>query len=116
MGTISLQNLKPGMVLAADIVENHGQVLLTAGSTINEKHINIFKTWGIPEADIEGIDEEEITISEALELDPELLKAAQHRADELFLFNNVKYPATRKLVQMYIKSEVARLAEEAATS
>jgi hypothetical protein len=116
MGTISLQNLKPGMVLAADIVENHGQVLLTAGSTINEKHINIFKTWGIPEADIENIDDEEITISEALELDPELLKTAQERADEQFLFNNAKYPATKKLVQMFIKSEVGRLADKEAKS
>ncbi len=116
MGTISLQNLKPGMVLAADIVENHGQVLLTAGSTINEKHIHIFKTWGIPEADIENVDEEEIALADALELDPELLQIAQQRADERFRFNDVDFPATKKLMQMFIKSEVARLAEQASNS
>ncbi|MFC1481356.1 hypothetical protein ACFL6E_03810 [Candidatus Neomarinimicrobiota bacterium] len=116
MGTISLQNLKPGMVLAADIVENHGQVLLTAGSTVAEKHINIFKTWGISEADIENIDADEIAISESLEIDPELLSAAQERADKLFQFNNLEFPATKKLMQMFIKFEVSRLAQKAAKS
>lgn len=115
MGSISLQNLKPGMVLAADIVENHGQVLLTAGSTITEKHIDIFRTWGIPEANITNVDEEEIARSETLELDPELLKAAQQRADELFKFYDLELPAAKKLMQMFVKNEVAQMADKAVT-
>lgn len=116
MGSISLQNLKPGMVLAADIVENHGQVLLTAGSTITDKHINIFRTWGIPEANIANVDEEEIEKSETLELDPKLLEVAQQRADELFMFNNLELPAAKKLMQMFVKNEVAKMTDKAASS
>ena len=114
MGSISLQNLKAGMVLASDIVENHGQVLLTAGSTITDKHINIFRTWGIPEADVANVDEEEIEISVTLDLDPQLLKVAQTRADDLFRFNNLELPAIKKLTQMFIKNEVAKMSAKAA--
>ena len=56
MGKVSVAHLKSGMVLAGDLVDVTGRFLLGRGEVIHEKHLRIMKSWGIMEADIEGID------------------------------------------------------------
>lgn len=113
MGLISLNNLKPGMVLHADVLEPHGKVLLTAGSTITEKYIGIFKAWGISEADIENLDEDEIVQAEEAELDPRLLRLAQETGAARFRYNDRKHPAIKKLMELFIKTEAKNLSRGA---
>ena len=59
MGKVNLENLKPGMILAAKVTERGGRVLLGAGMELTEKHISIFRKWGITEADVQNISQEE---------------------------------------------------------
>jgi hypothetical protein len=54
MGRVSAANLKPGMILAAGISTFRGQLLLPAGTTLTERHLEKLSTWGISEAEIEG--------------------------------------------------------------
>jgi hypothetical protein len=42
------------MVLAEDVHTFKGQLLLPAGATLTEKHIEKLLAWGVSEADIEG--------------------------------------------------------------
>jgi hypothetical protein len=113
MGLISLNNLKPGMVLHTDVLEPHGKVLLTAGSTITEKYIGIFRTWGISEADIENVDENELVQAEEAELDPQLLRIAQETGATRFRYNDRKHPAIKKLMELFIKTEAEKLSRGA---
>ena len=113
MGLISLNNLKPGMVLHADVLDPQGKVLLTAGSTITEKHIVIFKRWEIAEADIENVNEDELVQSEESKLDPRLLRLAQETGATIFRFNDSKHPAIKKLMELFIKTEVKNLSRGA---
>lgn len=113
MGLISLINLKPGMVLHADVLEPHGKVLLTAGSTITEKHIGILRTWGISEADIENVDEDEIVQAEESEIDPKLMRLAQETGATIFRFNDQEHPAIKKLMELFIKAEAEHLSSGA---
>ncbi|HEC20225.1 MAG TPA: HDOD domain-containing protein, partial [Gammaproteobacteria bacterium] len=55
MAILNLQDLKPGMVLAADAKHHSGRVLLAAGTELTEKHLKVFHTWGLTEADIDGV-------------------------------------------------------------
>ena len=55
MGLINLENIEAGMVLAAEAKARNGRVLLPAGATVTEKHLGIFKAWGVTEADIQGV-------------------------------------------------------------
>ncbi|MGZ3595494.1 MAG: HDOD domain-containing protein, partial [Syntrophales bacterium] len=60
MGIINLEDIQVGMVLAGDIRERSGRVLLASGSEITENHLRVFKMWGITEADIKDVEKEEI--------------------------------------------------------
>ncbi|MBN1522680.1 MAG: hypothetical protein JW928_09125 [Candidatus Aureabacteria bacterium] len=60
MALINLNDLKPGMVLAAPVYNKNGGLLLNKGVPLSEKHLKIFKTWGVTEADIEGYDKEKL--------------------------------------------------------
>src|SRR5690606_9676364 len=54
MSTLAVEFLEPGMVLARDVRGSNGMVLLGAGAELNERHIGIFRSWGIAEVEIKG--------------------------------------------------------------
>lgn len=54
MTVLRLESLNPGMVLSRDVCDRKGRVLLPAGAELTEKHLRIFQTWGVVEADITG--------------------------------------------------------------
>ncbi|WP_319560003.1 HDOD domain-containing protein [Marispirochaeta sp.] len=78
METIRVGDLKNGMVLAEDVHDMYGRRLLTAGSVINEKNLDILKTWGISDVAVtieskiavgtQGQEEAEPVPEESLEL------------------------------------------------
>jgi hypothetical protein len=45
---LSISQLKPGMILATDVTDTNGRLLLSKGQSIAPKHMNIFKMWGVP--------------------------------------------------------------------
>ncbi|MFQ5443371.1 MAG: hypothetical protein ACE5EK_02020, partial [Nitrospinales bacterium] len=49
-----LKSVKAVMVVEIDVKDLTGRVLLTSGNAILEKHIKIFKSWGITEVFIKG--------------------------------------------------------------
>jgi hypothetical protein len=49
MPYVSIDQIKPGMVLAADVLDTNGRMLLSKGKGIEANHINIFKMWGVTE-------------------------------------------------------------------
>ena len=51
---INVEELKPGMTLAAPIMNRYGQILLNSGVELMPKHSKIFKTWGIKVITING--------------------------------------------------------------
>ena len=44
--------LAEGMVLAADIKNKHGNILIKEGNTLTAKHVQLMKAWGVTEADV----------------------------------------------------------------
>jgi len=61
MGNVTISELKPDMVLASDLRDQSGRLLISKGTTLTPKYIKICKMWGVIEADIVGISQEEIT-------------------------------------------------------
>ena len=76
MGRISIDNLQPGMVLASDAFTFRKQLLLQAGSVLSVKNIDILKTWGVSEIEIEGYAEPTLEeVEKRLASHPELASA-----------------------------------------
>ncbi len=97
MPTISISELETGMVLSADATNMNGVVLLKQGTTIEEKHLGILKTWGISQVDVEGDDNQE-TIQEIINANPQLAAQAEALAEERFYHVDKKHPLFKALI------------------
>jgi len=106
MGKVNLDDLKPGMKLEKDVQERSGRVLLGAGTEITERHLKIFRTWGVAEADIESMSHEEVAPQLAQELDPELFRAAEVFIDPLFGHTDANHPAVLELKRLCVLRHV----------
>jgi hypothetical protein len=108
MGIISLDAIKPGMVLAGDVKDRSGRILLSAGAEINEKHLRIFKMWGVLSAPVQGEEKEETHSNTASEIDPDLLREVERKTVELFCHNDLAHPFIRELFRLVTLENLRR--------
>ena len=106
MGIINLEDIQVGMLLAGDIKERSGRVLLAGGSEITEKHLRVFKRWGITEADIKNVDKEEIAANIVAQLDPSLFQNVQSRVRERFCLADMEHPFMEELFRLVTLRQV----------
>lgn len=100
MGVINIKDLKADMVLAGDIKDRRGRLLMSKGIILNEKGLKICKMWGIVEADVEGISSEEIYASTVKNIDATVIAAAEEIIQKRFCHNDTGHPAIRELIRM----------------
>lgn len=100
MGKILLDCLEAGMVLAGDVHDRTGRLLLGAGVELTPKHLVIFRTWGVEAADIEGVDERDSLSPLPPEMTQELLLDAEASLAPLFEASNPEHPAVRELLRL----------------
>jgi hypothetical protein len=84
MGILNINELKEGMVLAADVKNKHGNIMIRQSMTLSEKHIMLLKAWGIPEADVEGADRDQLHQEEMKTISPEVIEAIEKNLSEFF--------------------------------
>jgi putative nucleotidyltransferase with HDIG domain len=106
MATLRTKKLKPGMVLAEDVHDIKGRLLMVRGKPIGPDHIRIFKIWGIPQVEIAGVhaDEEAAPVP----LDPACLEAARQEAEQLFVFTERDHPAIIEIFNQAVSYRAAR--------
>ena len=100
MGLVALDNLEIGMVLARDVLDRNGRMLLGAGAELNQKHMTIFRTWGVAEVDIAGIDYADNESPLPAEIDPQALAAAEEALLPYFKHAGTEHPALRELLKL----------------
>lgn len=110
MGTVTLDRLTPGMKLAADVKDRTGRVILAAGSSLTEKHLRIFRMWGITQADVEGVDARPEQVTVPVE-DTDILREAELRVRELFRHTDLSHPAVGELSRLSTMRLVSSLTE-----
>jgi hypothetical protein len=111
---VTLENLTPGMTLAANLQEPGGRLLLPAETTLTDRHLRYLQMWGVADAEVEG--EESATGAAASEtLDPTLLPAAEERMRGHFRHADLAHPVIEQVFQYCLSREVRRLAGEVAT-
>lgn len=84
MGILNINDLKEGMTLAADVKNKHGNIMIKQGMTLTEKHIMLLKAWGIPDADVEGADRDQLHQEEMKTVSPEVIEVIENELNELF--------------------------------
>lgn len=107
MATIKLKHIELGAILSDDAKDMNGRMLLSAGSEIQEKHLKIFKTWGVTEVSVVGDDplENDVEI-DLINVDPELLEQVEQDIDTSFILTNKEHPVNRELREYMILKKV----------
>lgn len=102
MGKLNLDQIQPGMALASDVFDRNGRILLKAGMVLSDKHLTILRQWGITDADITGIEREEVNAQIAQALDPDALAKAESLYNELFRHVDRESPFISELYRLSV--------------
>ncbi|HTP04411.1 MAG TPA: hypothetical protein VMM54_04570 [Nitrospirota bacterium] len=103
MGILHIDAITEGMILAADIHDRSGRLLLNEGAALTQRHIRMLMTWGVSEADIAGIDSKEGDSALSDEIDPEKLRYAEEELRPIFRNVNLSHPAMAELFRLCLK-------------
>jgi len=103
LAIVHIDNLTPGMVLKSSVCDRSGRLLLPEEVELTEKHLHIFRAWGVLDADIACESEAEgVALQAAEEIDPEALAAAEAALKPLFMHNDPEHPAIKELLRLCI--------------
>lgn len=102
-----LDDLKPGMILAADLREPGGRMLLPAATELTDRHLRYFQMWGVSGAEIEG---DELDLPHAFPVDPEVRAAVEARVTSLFRHADLVHPAVAQVHAYCVARELRRAA------
>lgn len=84
MNRLLITELRPGMVLAADIVGSNNRLLLARGTSLEEQHLRVLNIWGVREVSVQDVDAGKLRAQALDELDAACLARARQRVSERF--------------------------------
>ncbi len=109
---VHIEEIVPGQVLGAPILNRYGQTLLAAGIEIEEKHLIMFKTWGIKHITIEGPKKE---VVEVVEISEDLLNLAKNHVKKRMLWDpschiedDLFNAAVERVIDVYSKGDLEK--------
>ena len=100
MPYVSIDQLKPGMVLATDVTDTNGRLLLSEGQSIARKHLSIFKMWGVPEVQVKHAGEGEPENNHTL--NPEAMRRVAEMLKPTFADNDLTHPAVAEIFRQAV--------------
>ena len=112
MGRIKLENIHSGMVLTADVTDRTGKVLLQSGSTIEEKHIKIFKIWGVSTVEIFEGEQPEVHEVPSEVIESGNLKQLEKQLAHHFRNTDSAHEAIRELRRLALEELARQTLEE----
>ena len=100
MGMIHINKLEPGMVLADEVRDLSGRLLLGKSKTVQPDHFRIFKIWGVTEVNIRGNngDKEETKP----DFDPEPIEKIKESTQQVFCHNDLEHPAIKEIFRLSV--------------
>lgn len=108
MPRVKLKLLQPGQQLARDVLTSNGRLLLKAGTLLAERHVEIFRTWGVMEVEILGDEPPEEQADLSFDSLPGDAKSRINaHLDYLFRHNDSEHPLLSELIQ-FQRSRLSR--------
>ncbi|MGD0281494.1 MAG: hypothetical protein ABSB95_03940 [Dissulfurispiraceae bacterium] len=110
MAIIPTDKLAPGMVLKSAVNDITGRLLLGKGVEIGQKHLTIFKSWGITEVDIEGDVEDNVAEYVVIKVDEETLLKLNKEMQALFAFTDLdNSQVTKEIFRLCVQHKIDSL-------
>jgi hypothetical protein len=109
MSVISLEQLSAGMCVAADVLDRSGRLLLGAGAEIQEKHLKVFRAWGVCQVEVasgkQPIPESSL---QTLGIDTELRARVEAELARRFVHTDREHPAIQALFALCVEREACQ--------
>ncbi len=101
MIVVPTDKVKCGQILAAEVRDINGRLLLSKGHTIEPNHIRIFKIWGISEVHLVGADCHDDT-SDPL-MDSAMIEQTKKSVETLFCHVDLEHPAINEICRIAVQ-------------
>lgn len=105
----AVDDLSAGMVIAEEVRDQQGRLLMPAGTELTERHLRAFQLWGIMAVRVRGAEGED----DAPALTPDQLAEGEAIVRARFQLNDLAHPFIAQLLRMSAVREAERLAYEA---
>lgn len=103
MSLLSIDKVEAGMHLSTQVTAPNGRKLLPKGACLQNKHLEILKSWGVMEVEIEGSASDKDK-NQPVKFSEAELKYAQKILRPYFAKVNIKHPAMRHIFKLAIFS------------
>jgi F0F1-type ATP synthase epsilon subunit len=113
MGLIRLDDAQPGMVLATEVRDRTGRLLMAGGQELTDRALRIFRMWGVVEIDVQGVGAEAEGAGLASDLDPAIAERAQAQAEALFRHTDQRHPVVAELMRLATRRIAERMVRHA---
>lgn len=97
------------MILAADVLDQRGRLLVPSGKELSEKHVRALPAWGVTRLEIEGDDVEGV-----LEVEPWAMDEAAAQLEKLFSRVNREHPLIAALHPICVARRATAIQEAGA--
>ncbi len=101
MFAVPTDRLRPGKILAEEVRDINGRLLLAKGNEIGANHIRIFKIWGISEVRVVGPARANDKFDP--ELDPEMFEQVSETVKALFRHADLENPVVKKIFSLAVQ-------------
>lgn len=112
MPVIDVSLAQAGMVLAADVLDKRGRVLIPAGKELIEKYVSALPAWGVTRIEVEGDDIE----GADADVEPWALEEAAAEIEALFAQSNRGHPAVDSLFDACVARRASQIQAAAGDS
>jgi len=100
MGKTHVDNLQAGMVLTEDVRDRSGRLLLGTGAELQDKHIKIFRTWGVSEAAVDDEYSDNYSSGTCINIAPDDLANMEESLKPRFRHADLTHPAMEELLRL----------------
>ncbi|NVM20391.1 MAG: hypothetical protein HWN68_01240 [Desulfobacterales bacterium] len=112
MGILNINDIEAGMVLKDDIINFQGTLLLNAGATLAEKHLNALRAWGVTEANVVDVSPADLEEKNSDLVDEETKGRIERELAYLFQKTNTEDPLIAEIYRLVRKRRLRSLCNE----
>lgn len=115
MTRINRKDLSVRMVTAEDVHDRNGRLLLNTETELTEKHLRVFKLWGIIDVAIHQLVDKEGNRGEdeiVGSIHNPLLEKEKEKMKSLFRYTNPEHPFIKSLFQLAVDKKVRSISME----
>jgi HD-like signal output (HDOD) protein len=105
MVAVQTDKLRPGLILAEEVRDINGRLLLASGNEIGSNHIRIFKIWGVPEVIVAGNGRQ--TKEDDPAVNPERVEQVQEEVKTLFRHCDLTHPAIKEIYRLAVQFRIS---------